>query len=596
MPIETNEQDQLIRFAHDHKISYKIGWQNFTKNLIKNDALVINIEDIDTLRKLVILIYNLNKLKSNDQRILVRTAAGDDKSKYSTSFSFTAGALADVIIRLNGPQFKQITPVPDSNCVRVGPSLQIGELDRLLYEDHHLSLPTSSLIPYVTIAGLAANSGHGTGKECSSFSGLIKGMTICLPDGTISHIDESYPDFNIIRGANLGLFGIVLDLDIVCVPAKKIQCVMEKRSVPELLEALKNGLFFRDPYVSIMYVPTYQKDELTNKNLKNVIIYRFEPVDTSNPNVNSHLVFSYLLQNLEIFLENKIAIVDLLRAHPHLIPFVMKYIVSQFSIGHKDQLSVGPWYTMHYQQAYPWDIDDADYLFQVNTKSDQVVTALTSVITSLNQYANRQQYPIIDAVYLRLIKGTNGGLSTSRHDEKSYVCGFDLVSSNGIRGYNDFKQEMSKFFINGDLKALPHWGKFVPLDIDYEVLYGADYHAFKKALVNWYHFHSLSLENSMFLNNFFCQILKMPLTKQEIPQQFIQLKDEAAIENHQQTINKLIKHLVNENDPHAIHLRDALTSTLSVERKEVNQFFKSKNERRKTNDPDRLKMACCKIV
>ena len=86
-----------------------------------------------------------------------------------------------------------------------------------------------------------------------------------------------------------------------------------------------------------------------------------------------------------------------------------------------------------------------------------------------------------------------------------------MVSSLGIRGYEQFKSEMKDFFIN-ELKALPHWGKYVPSELDYEKLYGENFIEFKNALARWCEAHHLKIDKLPFLNEFFCRILKFPIS------------------------------------------------------------------------------------
>jgi len=107
-------------------------------------------------------------------------------------------------------------------------------------------------------------------------------------------------------------------------------------------------------------------------------------------------------------------ITDLLREFPVIIPYYMRYLVSRVAIGSKDNISVGPWYTMHYQTAFPWDIDDADYLFKVSQDSREISAALEKIVATLTNDTKNHRYPVIDAVYMRMFQGTNGGLSTSQ--------------------------------------------------------------------------------------------------------------------------------------------------------------------------------------
>lgn len=603
MPINSKDREHILNAVKQLNIQAHNGFNNFSKNINLPETIVLDINDIPSLQAIVKTIYALNQEKPDAERILLRTAAGGEEKPYSHSYSFTNGVNADVIIRLVGQDFNKIEPAEQKNVMRIGASLQIGNTDKTLYEKYDLALPTSSLIPYVTVAGLATNAGHGTGKDQPSFSGLIQGMTLCLPNGDIVRLDAKHPDFATIRAANLGLFGIIIDLDLACIKASKMQCIMQKRSIPELIDDIKNGLLLDDPYISIMYVPTYQANELTNKEFKNVIIYRWQPIDKSNQDVNNKPILSHLRQNIEINLSEDMHITDLLRAHPEIIPYYNKYLVSHVAIGEKDSMSIGPWYTMHYQNAYPWDIDDADYLFQVHNNCNEVVIAIEQVVSTLTQFAANKQYPIVDAIYLRLFKGTNGGLSSSPHTDNTYVCGLDMVTSNGIKGYQEFKNEMSNFFINGPLKSKPHWGKYLPESVDYAKLYGDKYHAFIMALHNWYKKHDIRIENSMLLTAYFCHLLQLPYAPISRQASEISTVNTTATPSHaktQEMIQSLLTYLDGQKEVDDVALRKRLNMLYAAhETSRALTLFKARQEatdRRDTNMQVESEKPCCAIL
>ncbi len=537
MPLSAENRSAIIHYITEHAIAHHIGFQNFTHNVVLPNAIVLDIEKKEQLQQLIIYINDFNKDKPLEEKITLRVAAGGQKDfghtkKYSESFSLTPCAEGDVIVRLTGAEFQKIKVIDkEKNIVRVGASVQIGDLDNKLYHEHDLCMPTSSLIPFVTLAGLAATAGHGTGRDQPSVAGLIRAMTLCLPDGTIQRIDASHPDFKTIRASHLGLFGAVLSLEIECIKAAKLQCVMESRSINELIDEIKNGLFYKYPYVSIMYVPTYQQHE---RDKKNVIIFSWKPValDVENTNITPKL--THIEQNFSIKMNNLFNVPGFLTQHSCLIPPYMKYLVARMEVGSADTIAVGPWPDMaHYQTAFPWSLDDADYLFNTRgTSCDEIVKAIEYVSIKLSEYAQRGQYPIIDAVYLRFFKGTNGGLSTSATKfSDEHICGFDIVSNAGIPGYAAFKAETEKFF-SEELHARPHWGKTVPLNIDYAKLYGEQYTAFMRALTTWHKQCGLTLENSPFMNSFFRTVLQVsaaPLLALDVDTQGHEQKIEATI-------------------------------------------------------------------
>jgi L-gulonolactone oxidase len=513
--LTADDKKQLITLVNAVKAKAHTGWINFSRSHHLPDTLVIDIPNRAALQAIVKKIYQLNQSHNQDNKLTYHASGGGKKEhvnlEYSESFSFSPCAGADVVFRLTGDEFQQITVDKKTKRAKAGAGLQIGYLDKALYDEHQLSLPTSSLFGYPTNVGLGAVAGHGTGNKETSFAGLITELTICCPDGKIVTLNSNHADFETIRAAHLGLFGIVLDQTIQCRTARKIHALREATHIPDLIQQLQAGLMVKERRVSIMYTPTYHDDERNQTGSKNVLIIKADAVSTKTPNKNDHAVVSYIDQELLITLQQAIDIPDILTKDPKLIPDTMRYLVSPVSIGNNTD-GVGPWPDMmHYQTAFPWKIDDMDYLFQLSPDSHELVEAMEYVVKTLDQFAKKGQYPVTYAIYLRAFAGTNGGLSTSQHEEGKMVCAFDIVSNPETPGYAEFKRMMQDYFINVR-QAKPHWGKTVPLDMDYEAMYGDNFRKYKGALEKWYKECGLTMAMSPLITPYFHKILKLPET------------------------------------------------------------------------------------
>lgn len=570
MPLSVEQKSELIKLAKSHSIQHHIGFKNFTQNVQVPDAIVLEVKTSSELQHIVRRVNELNK-SCPSEKIVLRVAAGGRRdgvahNEYSQSFSMTPCTAGNVIVRLVGNEFHQVELVKnEKNVVRVGANVQVGELDRMLYEKHHLSLPTSSLIPYVTLVGLTANAGHGTGRDQPSVAGLIRALKILRPDGVIERIDHTHPDFETIRAGHLGLFGIILDVEVECIEARKLRCVTAPRSLNELIEEIESGLFYNHEYVSIMYIPTYQTNEV---NQRNIMVSMWDPVPRSVNDTNNTPCLSHLEQSMAIDLNNLVNVPEFLTHHNSFIPSYMKHLVARSQVGganSTDAISIGPWYDIaHYQTAYPWNLDDADYLFRTRGRNAaEIVRALRFVSQKLEEYARRNQYPVIDAIYLRFFKGTNGGLSTSSTDyADQHICGFDIVSSEHVPGYAAFKAEMDAFFFD-QMHAKPHWGKSVPLTRNYQEMYGIAFTIFMQTLRRWYERCGITLESSPFLNDFFGRILQLvrvpvPLAKDEkvtLPSTMPLASIHARI-----IAQVVVSHLdkLNKQDPHLIEMKKGL--------------------------------------
>jgi len=517
-----NEQDKrkLLTYLKRHHMPHQQGWHNFSRNLDLPKTITIDIINEHKLKSLMRFINSLNQDKTPQTKVTLRPAAGGKKihadSDYSESFSFSPCAEADVIVRLTGKEFQHVRVSQKKQEVTAGAGVQVGYLDKLLYEKHKLVLPTSSLFGYPTAVGLAANAGHGTGKDQPSFAGLIRSITLCTPNGKIKTIDADYDDFDAIQAAHLGLFGIVLRQTMRCIPAQKLHCKMDATNVTLLLLQVKNGLLEKSNYLSVMYVPTYRKGNKRHSIYgkpftkdKNVLILQWDPVPLEVDDMNNFPALREIGQDLSIDLEQALRVPEILEAYPKMIPHYMRHLVTRISVG-EDREAIGPWHEMmHYQTAFPWKIDDADYLFEVGEEGVELVKAMVHLVYTLTEFSNQGLYPVTYAVYFRIFQGTNGGLSTSAHTPGSLVCGLDIVSNPDVPGYQEFKRDMQAFFIN-ELNAKPHWGKSVPLNVDYEALYGEGFERFKTALYAWHERCGVPVEQSPLVTPYFAEILKIP--------------------------------------------------------------------------------------
>ena len=504
------ELKSIKTFIKKSKLKIKIseGWENFAKNLQQPDVMVMDIDNQDALQAVVIKIDELNKNKEAKKQITYRVAAGGRKIDYSESFSFTPGTEADIIFRLTGNDFCKVKKTEQADVVQVGGSIQIGELNELLYKKHGLVLPTASLITCPTVAGLSSTAGHGSGKDQPSFAGLFTAMTFMLPNGKIVTITEQDPEFITLRGAHMGLPGILLGGKLKCIKAQKLSCFIDVCSLAEFLEQTENGLFMNNPYTSVMYVPTYYLDELTNRNLKNVVIYTFKPVDINTPDINHHPTCAYLTQKIGVTIQEQSRITDLLSLKPELIPLYMRYLITRGAIGEDDKLVIGDWPSVwHYQTSYPHKLNDIDVLFPVSDNCQEIKDAFITMANVNIAYAKKGEYPVTYAAYARFIAGTKGGLSTSASDK--HVCAFDIVSSPNLPGFEKYREEMFDYLVD-QMGGKPHWGKYAPEDLNYQKMYGESFTEFKNTLFNWYKKHDMDFTKSPLLNPVLCNILAMP--------------------------------------------------------------------------------------
>ena len=487
-----------------------LGFENFCHTILVDRGLVCSVHTEKDLITLLQVIHEYNMAHpSEDQRVLVRVAAGTKNppsndqpadqheeeqnadaipySSFSYSFSLTPCVLSHVVIRLVGDAFRSVQWANQGKLqVSVGPNLAIGELEDILWEQYNAMIPSTPLIPYVTLVGLMGNAGHGTGRDTGAVAGLLTSVRLIQLDGTPRTITNTDPAFPVITGAHLGAFGVITGVTIQCYPAKKFQSTKTPMCFYDLVQKAKEGMFLNESYTSVMYMPSYSANEFDAGGPLAVQVVVGQLVDTSVPDVNSDESkrrFGEFAMSAGVGFLDALELPFVLAEHPDLIPTMMK-VIAAAEIGTEAEEQTGPFHTIsHWASAFPWALDDIDVVVPCDdANTDTILEVLAGLQEQLTVSQKAGHYPIVDAVYLRFIKGTAGGMSTSQITPPTtashhFLC-FDVVSNLAIPGYLDFKKAMTVILID-DLHGKPHWGKTVDSDTDFQSMYGQQYTLFK---------------------------------------------------------------------------------------------------------------------
>jgi hypothetical protein len=268
--------------------------------------------------------------------------------KYQTSFSLSPCVEAHVILRLVGEEFDNITM--NGELVTVGCNVQIGQLEAILYQrDPKLSLPVSPLIPWVTLVGIAANAGHGTGLNQPAMAGLVESITMVKPNGELKTIKKDDADFDVINGAHLGMFGLVTEVTIKCIPACKLKATKYAWSINEFFRQVnEEKLYEKNEYVSVMYIPTYFEPKL-EKTYYNVQVVVANQVQNDTPNVNWNEEEQLhddkeQVKQMEVFHGFHVSFI--LEHIPSLVPLAMRAIAAlEVGLIHVSPIDItGPFY------------------------------------------------------------------------------------------------------------------------------------------------------------------------------------------------------------------------------------------------------------
>lgn len=502
---ERSRQDFLNALSTSN-IRFQDGvWSNYMGS-INSKAIMI---DVDTVRQVqqVILAVKVQNIAHPTVKISIRAAGGHDdvqtgcsscfwpsaqEAEYDESFSFSQVAVGDVIIRFSkkyqrvsvvGPNLEEAphasaaaNPNPiaqlESSIVEVTAGVQIATLaDRL--RRNNLSLTTVSMIPWPTVTGLSGTGGHGTGRDEPAFSGLIQSMTICDMNGEIREIKrKDNKSYETLCGAHAGMLGIVLKVRLKAVRAFNLEeKVLIFKELPPLMATLPD-LLHHNQYFTLMRIPTYSSPGLEQINKWQVRLWNY----TDKSPTPMHSTPAYAPNPMSFVQELETRGGGLLQDHlmhnqalHDLIPVFMLFTAAFITSSRGTAPRVAPENAItHYQASFPRAMRDVSYMIPVkDADAGQLLGEIMAQIDKqLDESAKRHEYPITYAIYTRYLKGSNGGLSSTRttaDDER--ILAIDIVTHPNAPGISRFELEFLAFFAEKGIKPRHHLGKNFPASI-----------------------------------------------------------------------------------------------------------------------------------
>lgn len=122
----------------------------------------------------------------------------------------------------------------------------------------------------------------------------------------------------------------------------------------------------------------------------------------------------------------------------------------------------------HPQVAFPEELRDVDYFIPVKNDmaGEHLEAVLQQIENQINKAAKRGEYPITYAVYVRYLKGTNGGLSTtSTNAQDEHIIALDVVTHPQAQGIARFEKEFLGFLKEQKFEVRNHLGKNFPASV-----------------------------------------------------------------------------------------------------------------------------------
>ena len=138
--------------------------------------------------------------------------------------------------------------------VRVAAGTPLHVLNPLL-DALGLALPNLGDIDRQGIAGAVATGTHGTGVRLQGIAAAVTGLTLVLADGSVVAVDDAH-DPELFRAATVGLgaFGVVVEVELQCVPAFRLRALETPGQLGEVLDGYETMVAQHD-HVDVHWFP-----------------------------------------------------------------------------------------------------------------------------------------------------------------------------------------------------------------------------------------------------------------------------------------------------------------------------------------------------
>lgn len=551
--IETKKA--LVQELNSKKITNTTkNWSNYMGNVEQKCAVVVQIKNELQVQQLMKAVKKQNDLHP-DTKITVRAAAGwadsektscctlwakKQEQRYNESFSFSPGALGDVIVNFS-PEFQKIgkleeikrkEPIESNDPldhlktyeISVPAGMQVAKLADELRK-LNASMETVSMLSWASAIGLAGTGGHGSGRNKGPFSSQIVSFRICDAEGNIRDIDSSHEDFTKLCSAHSGALGIVLSVKLRVVEAFNLKETIQnypntKSMAPDLQKLLENNQYF-----SLIGIPSDTGNSLIEQDKWQIRLWNYtkeKPTDNSPPPYSADIrswtqeVSVQIGDSVQDFLLDA----KLTKLLPHYLSLAAAAITGSRGtkpvIGHENSIT-------HYQVAFPKAMRDVSYILPVDDKNaGNVLAKVLQKIERLNEKTSTITY----AVYVRYlhglnVKSTDAGLATmSTNSDDEHILAIDIVTHPDAPGIDNFEKELLAYFKELGIKPRFHLGKNFPHGVKTytDFLEPEAIASYKEALEKWYGGKE-KLQASPFITPYFEEMLEKPKTVSSLAKQ-----------------------------------------------------------------------------
>jgi len=199
------------------------AWHNWAGNVEARPSAISQVSTVDGVRACL--------AAARSRGTTVRVSG--------SGHSFTPLVATDgVLLRLDG--LNGVVAVDrDRSRVRVLAGTPLHELNPAL-QAQGLALPNLGDIDRQTVSGAVATGTHGTGTRLRGLADAVSGLTLVLADGSLLECSaEVEPEVFEAARVGLGALGVVVELELQCVPAFRLHAVEGLESLEGMLDDIQ---------------------------------------------------------------------------------------------------------------------------------------------------------------------------------------------------------------------------------------------------------------------------------------------------------------------------------------------------------------------
>lgn len=385
---------------------------------------------------------------------------------------------AEVSYMLNFSDFNKILSVDkENNIVKVQAGIILEDLLKQLEGVYNLTLMSFPVLLKQTIAGSIATASHGHGMEKPCISDLIRSIKYVDGYGKIKEINHGEENFGAFI-ANLGVLGIITEVEIQCVPSILYVNKEFNLSCEEYLNQF-DELHKNNKYIKSWYFPPLNKIHVYTQNpLKDEICEKFELNNQIEIEKSCHSeCVRDPVQNINSSSKNEIS-------------EVLSKTEIHFEKFYGESTKYGTFYELACLKTNP--------PFQINGEScipsDKAKIAVEKLFDYVNKNKNKMTFH--GPVDIRFVSRSDGWLSPY---QSGSLC-FGILRYETFLNSREYHKDGFKFIndmalIFKELESRPHWGK----------LFDSSIYNFKKLYPKWRDFQRIRKENDpndLFNNGF----------------------------------------------------------------------------------------------